>query len=52
MKTRRLAITFEIGRVDARRAHACGFVSRTMTRREGEMPVDRQLHFVLSNNVR
>ena len=33
MKTRRFAIAFDKGRVGTRRAQACGFVSRTMTRR-------------------
>lgn len=35
MKTRMLAMAFERGRVDLRRAQACGLVSRTMTRRDG-----------------
>lgn len=35
MKTRRLAIAAERGRVGARRAQAWGFVSRIMVKREG-----------------
>ncbi len=35
MKTRMLAIALERGRVELRRDQACGFVSRTMVRREG-----------------
>ena len=36
MKTRRLAMAAERGRVGARRAQAWGFVSRITVRREGE----------------
>ena len=35
MKTRRLAIALERGRVSARRAQAEGFVSRMMVKRDG-----------------
>ncbi len=35
MKTRRLAMAAERGRVGVRRAQAWGFVSRIMVRREG-----------------
>ena len=35
MKTRRVAIARERGRVEARRDHARGLVSRMMTRRDG-----------------
>ena len=35
MKTRRLAIALESGRVSARRAQAWGFVSRMMVKRDG-----------------
>lgn len=35
MKTRRLAMAAERGRVGARRAQAWGFVSRIMVKREG-----------------
>lgn len=35
MKTRRLAMAAERGRVGARRAQALGFVSRIIVRREG-----------------
>lgn len=38
MKTSRLAIAVDSGRVDARCAQACGFVSRTMDRRDGGGP--------------
>jgi hypothetical protein len=38
MKTRRFAIAFERGRVEERRAQAWGFVSRTITSRDGVGP--------------
>ncbi len=43
MKTRRLAIAFERGRVEERRVQAWGLVSRTMTRREGVGAMKGQL---------
>ena len=43
MKTRMLAIALERGRVGERSIQAWGLVSRTMTRREGEVPVDGQI---------
>ena len=39
MKTRRFDMAFERGSVVLRRAQAWGFVSRTMTRRDGEAAV-------------
>ena len=43
MKTRMLAIALERGRVGERSVQACGLVSRTMTRREGEVPAEGQI---------
>ena len=47
MKTRRLAIALERGSVPERRAQACGFVSRTMTRSEGDGPADYSVRKVV-----
>lgn len=44
MKTRRFAIAFERGRVGARSAQACGFVSRTITSSEGVGPGYDQIY--------
>ena len=47
MKTRRLAIALERGRVSARRAQALGFVSMIMARRDGGASVVRlSMHFI------
>jgi hypothetical protein len=42
MKTRIFAMAFERGSVLERRAQACGFVSRTRTKSEGEAPTADQ----------
>lgn len=44
MKTRRLAIADESGRVLDRCAQACGFVSRTIARRDGGGPEANLVH--------